>query len=114
LIAMLAGLQVVTARTAEAATVQVSPSQVEPGDQIEISGGGFVPLEQVQICLDGERCSNLGSVAVVGGEFSTSVQVPGDISPGEHSVRACQHLSVIGWTCATTSLQVVNPPTTTT
>lgn len=114
LITLLVGVQVAAADTAEAATIQVSPSEVDAGGQVEISGEGFGAIGQVTLCLDGERCANLGSAAVVVGQFSTSAQIPVDTDAGQHTVSACRNVPGSGWTCGSTSIQVLAVPTTTT
>lgn len=104
----------VGAPAAEAATIQVTPSTVTPGDTVEISGEGFAPIAQVRFCLDNERCTNVGSTVPIDGGFTTTGTIPGDTDDGPHTLYACQQLPVTGWTCASDSLEVETATTTTT
>lgn len=114
LLAISTAVQVAQAPTAQAATVSVSPTTAEPGDAVQISGAGYDPAVLVRLCLDNERCADMGTTtAGLDGSFSTSGTIPADIAPGAHTINACQQ-GALGWVCASGSVEVTPPPTTTT
>ena len=81
-------------------SLQLSKSQVAPGETITVTGNGYArctevdsQITSVQLLEDG---TPLQSVTGRGGSFSAQVTVPQDISVGNHTVAAeCDSSSVI-------------------
>ncbi|MGI8667280.1 MAG: beta strand repeat-containing protein [Jatrophihabitans sp.] len=79
-------LTVKPAATVDAVTVggkQVSTGEtLRPGDEVTVSGAGFVPNETVQVVLDKTVLATATASAT--GEVSTSVRLPATLSAGTH------------------------------
>jgi len=81
-------------------SLQLSKSQVAPGETITVTGNGYVrctePDSQITSVQLLEDETPLQSVTGRGGSFSAQVTVPQDISVGNHTVAAeCDSSSVI-------------------
>lgn len=71
-------------------TVTVTPSRVQPGDQVAIGVAGPGAAEPVEIRLDGVRGPLLASVPVTGAPATANVDIPLDVEPGQHVVIAVE------------------------
>jgi len=119
LVVMLLMIQITVASPAFAASISISPSSGLAGSSATISGTDFLPLS-VELCWDGENCSNLGTATPVSGEINVGVTIPSGALPGRHTVNACQLAAgctstVYDVTDSTTetSAPTTSPPTTT-
>lgn len=71
----------------EAATCAVSVTTPVPGQSISISCGGWMPNGPVEIDLLSQHV-HLGTVQANGnGELDTTVTIPSDLAPGDHTLR---------------------------
>jgi len=87
LVAALAMVVFVEAPALAASTIVLSPAEGFPGDGFQISGGGFAPMEKVQLAWDGAKLGQ--PISTDGnGAFSASRTVPGSATPGGHFVSA--------------------------
>ena len=114
-VATIVGSTGLEARAATASSISVEPASVAPGGNVAVRGSGFLPGGEIRLCLDTEMCTNLGT-ATAGptGGFNVNVTMPGDIEPGRHTIHACQKLTGPLRLCASASVDVVAPATTTT
>ena len=65
-------------------TVDVSDSNPKPGEPVTVSGDNWCPGSTVSIYLDGQF---VGTATVdAGGHFDTSIVIPKDIDPGQHTI----------------------------
>lgn len=66
----------------------VSASDVSPGAEVTVSGGGYGPNSEVTITFESAPVV-LGVVRVdASGQFTTRVRIPVDATPGTHTLRA--------------------------
>jgi hypothetical protein len=90
LVVMLLLIQITMAPPAFAASISISPSSGLAGSSATITGTDFLPLS-VQLCWDGENCTNLGTATPgATGEINVGVTIPSGAPPGRHTVSACQ------------------------
>src|SRR2546423_9815230 len=86
LIFLLGALGLVSVQAAATATLKLSPSAGPPSSNTTAAGTGFGANESVQILFDS---TNVGTATTSSaGAFTKVVQVPGNASPGAHTVQA--------------------------
>ncbi|MGA7098463.1 MAG: hypothetical protein WB245_12940 [Acidimicrobiia bacterium] len=108
LLALALALQLVTAGAALAATLSPSPPSGLAGSNTVLSGSAYDALLPITLCWDASGCSSLGIAnPQTDGSFSQAVTIPVGALPGGHLIYACQ------LTCASTSFDVLDTPTTT-
>ena len=73
-------------------SVAVQPESVQPGDEVDITGGGFIPGSTVTVTVTDAEGNIIGTIEAVdvdeNGEFVTAWTVPDDTTPGELTVTA--------------------------
>lgn len=108
--AILMGL---TAATALAASLTVSPAVSEAGGTVTVSGGAFEATFPIGLCWGpaSPACSSLGSAtAADDGSFSIAVTLPSDAGPGDWTVSACQTDSEAPGSCLVSASALVSIP----
>lgn len=64
------------------------PELVEPGQEVRVSGGGFVPGSEVTITIESKPILLVLTTADVNGEIDVVVMVPIDVPVGDHTLKA--------------------------
>jgi len=72
------------------ASIGISPAGGPPLSTVQVSGQGFCPTcGMITISMNSQTIGHAD--ADTNGQFSTSVQVPGTVSPGQNTVTASQN-----------------------
>jgi len=71
-------------------TIQVTPEEVEPGDEITVTGDGFAPDESVEVRFAGSAQTVEASAD---GRISATLVVPDDAVDGEYPITALGDVS---------------------
>jgi len=72
-------------------TVAISPSDVNPGDSVIVSGGGFAPNEPVTVALGGNGAAGPTVTATANGDGTlppTAITIPTGLAPGSYTITA--------------------------
>jgi len=65
-------------------TVDVGDTNPKPGDEVDVSGDNWCPGSTVSIYLDGQFVGT--AVVDANGHFDSSLVIPKNIDPGQHSI----------------------------
>jgi len=72
-------------------TVAISPSDVNPGGSVTVSGGGFAPNEPVTVALSGNGAAGRTVTATANGDGTlppTAITIPTGLAPGSYTISA--------------------------
>jgi hypothetical protein len=72
----------------ETDTLDVSTLEPAPGEAVTISGSGFAPGSEVTITIESTPQTLTTVSADADGAFTATVQIPTDLSPGSHTLKA--------------------------
>ncbi|MGH8925130.1 MAG: hypothetical protein ACRDWA_10910 [Acidimicrobiia bacterium] len=68
--------------------VELSTTNLDPGDEVEVSGSGFAPGSEVVLTIESEPVMLATVTANSGGSFSSIVTVPSNVAAGQHTISA--------------------------
>lgn len=83
---LLSGFHLSPAMARRPATVELSQSVGQPGEQLQVSGKRFGRLKYGQLFLDGEQVASF--LTSVSGRFQTDFSIPDGIAPGDKTLIA--------------------------
>src|SRR6266545_3823066 len=82
----------------------LEPEKGHPGESLTVSGGGFGPLEPLQVLLDQNPLGE-GNTDDLGG-FELTLTIPNDLAPGEHEINV---LGLVSGNVAFAHFLIVEP-----
>ncbi len=69
-------------------TLTVSETTIAPGEDVTVSGNGFAPSSDVDVTIESTPRHLASDRADQSGSFSATVEIPQDMSEGEHTLIA--------------------------
>ncbi len=83
------------------------PELVEPGQELRITGGGYVPGSEVTVTIESDPIVLIVTTADANGEIDVVVTLPEDMPFGDHSIKAAGDAATGGRLVLTRPAEVV-------
>jgi hypothetical protein len=68
--------------------LELSTTNLDPGDQVEVSGSGFASSSEVVLTIESDPVVLATVTANSEGSFSTTVTIPSNVRAGQHTIFA--------------------------